>query len=131
MPFGIHTSEKYFGYQPSTTELALKVCKDDAEVDQLNAQIFRETVSYMIENPQTISRATKISSISKYLGRIADHAGIDDVRPAEPGDQVRGVPGAMQAFAREHADHNRRPGDRCRTRRSLVAERPLHKAGSG
>jgi phosphate transport system protein len=56
------------------TELALKVCKDDAEVDQLNAQIFRETVSYMIENPQTISRATKISSVSKYLERIADHA---------------------------------------------------------
>ncbi|MGH7828009.1 MAG: phosphate signaling complex PhoU family protein, partial [Candidatus Binatia bacterium] len=38
------------------------------------AQIFRETVSFMIENPQTISRSTKIGSISKYLERIADHA---------------------------------------------------------
>ncbi len=56
------------------TELALKVCKDDAEVDQLNAQIFHETVTFMIDNPQTISRATKISSVSKYLERIADHA---------------------------------------------------------
>jgi len=56
------------------TELALKVCKEDDEVDQLNAQIFRETLTYMIENPQTISRATKISSVSKYLERIADHA---------------------------------------------------------
>ncbi len=56
------------------TELALKVCKDDDEVDQLNAQIFRETLTYMIEDPQTISRATKISSVSKYLERIADHA---------------------------------------------------------
>jgi phosphate transport system protein len=56
------------------TELALKVCKDDNEVDQLNAQIFRETISFMIENVQTISRATKISSVSKYLERIADHA---------------------------------------------------------
>ncbi|HWO43756.1 MAG TPA: phosphate signaling complex protein PhoU [Candidatus Eisenbacteria bacterium] len=56
------------------TDLALKVCRDDTEVDQLNAQIFRETVSFMIENPQTISRATKIGSISKYLERIADHA---------------------------------------------------------
>ena len=28
----------------------------------------------MLENVQTISRATKISSISKYLERIADHA---------------------------------------------------------
>jgi phosphate transport system protein len=56
------------------TELALKVCKDDDEMDQLNAQIFRETLTFMIENPQTISRATKISSVSKYLERIADHA---------------------------------------------------------
>jgi len=56
------------------TELALKVCKDDDEVDQLNAQIFRETLTFMLENAQTISRATKISSVSKYLERIADHA---------------------------------------------------------
>ncbi|HEX5019290.1 MAG TPA: phosphate signaling complex protein PhoU [Candidatus Binatia bacterium] len=56
------------------TELALKVCRDDDEVDQLNAQIFRETLTFMLENAQTISRATKISSISKYLERIADHA---------------------------------------------------------
>jgi phosphate transport system protein len=56
------------------TDLALKVCKDDDEVDQLNAQIFREVLTFMIENVQTISRATKISSVSKYLERIADHA---------------------------------------------------------
>ncbi len=56
------------------TDLALKVCRDDDEVDQLNTQIFRETVTFMLENVQTISRATKISSISKYLERIADHA---------------------------------------------------------
>ena len=56
------------------TELALKVCKDDDEVDQLNAQIFRETLTFMLENVQTISRATKVSSVSKYLERIADHA---------------------------------------------------------
>ena len=56
------------------TDLALRVCKDDSEVDQLNTQIFREIITFMIENPQTISRATKISSVSKYLERIADHA---------------------------------------------------------
>ena len=32
------------------TELALRVCKADDEVDQLNAQIFRETITFMIEN---------------------------------------------------------------------------------
>src|SRR4051812_24791135 len=56
------------------TDLALRVCKEDSEVDHLNAQIFREIITFMIENPQTISRATKISSVSKYLERIADHA---------------------------------------------------------
>ena len=56
------------------TELALKVCRDDNEVDELKTQFFSETVTFMIENFQTISRATKISSVSKYLERIADHA---------------------------------------------------------
>lgn len=56
------------------TELALKVCKDDDQVDQLNAQIFREVISFMMADPQTINRAVKITSISKYLERIADHA---------------------------------------------------------
>ena len=56
------------------TELALKVCKDDQEMDDLNSQIFRETVSFMIEDPHTIDRAMKIGFISKYLERIADHA---------------------------------------------------------
>ncbi len=56
------------------TDLALKVCKDDQEVDDLNSQIFRETISFMIEDPHTINRAMKITFISKYLERIADHA---------------------------------------------------------
>ena len=56
------------------TELALKVCKDDQAVDDLNSQIFRETVSYMIEDPHTINRAMKVGFVSKYLERIADHA---------------------------------------------------------
>ena len=56
------------------TSLALKVCKDDEEIDQLNSQIFREVITFMIEDPHTINRAMKISSISKYLERMADHA---------------------------------------------------------
>lgn len=56
------------------TDLALKVCKDDEQVDQLNSQIFREVITFMIGDPLTINRAMKISSVSKYLERIADHA---------------------------------------------------------
>ncbi|MDR4495940.1 MAG: phosphate signaling complex protein PhoU [Nitrospirales bacterium] len=54
--------------------LARRVLKDDDHVDALNEQIFRELLSFMIENPQTISRAIRLSFISKYLERIADHA---------------------------------------------------------
>ena len=56
------------------TDLALKVCKDDEQVDQLNSQIFREVITFMIGDPLTINRAMKIASVSKYLERIADHA---------------------------------------------------------
>ena len=56
------------------TELALKVCASDEEVDELNRQIFRETVTFMIADPRTINSAMKIGSVSKYLERIADHA---------------------------------------------------------
>lgn len=56
------------------TDLALKVCKDDQEVDDLNSQIFRETITFMIADPHTINRAMKITFVSKYLERIADHA---------------------------------------------------------
>jgi phosphate transport system protein len=54
--------------------LARKVLKDDDHVDELNEQIFRELLSFMMENPQTITRAIRLSFISKYIERIADHA---------------------------------------------------------
>jgi phosphate transport system protein len=56
------------------TELALAVCRADDEVDALNGQIFRELLSFMIEDPHTITRAMGVLFVSKYLERIADHA---------------------------------------------------------
>jgi phosphate transport system protein len=56
------------------TGLALEVCREDDEVDKLNSQIFRELLSFMIEDPTTITRAMRILFVSKYLERIADHA---------------------------------------------------------
>ncbi len=55
-------------------ELALKVCRDDDIIDELNGQLFRELISYMMEDPQTISRAIRLLFIAKYIERIADHA---------------------------------------------------------
>jgi len=56
------------------TPLAYEVIKRDDEVDQLTVQIFNELLFYMIKDSSTITRAIKISYISKYLERIADHA---------------------------------------------------------
>jgi phosphate transport system protein len=51
-----------------------EVIKKDDEVDNLNAQVFNELLFYMIQDPSTVTRATRISYVSKYLERIADHA---------------------------------------------------------
>jgi len=55
-------------------ELARKVCRDDDYVDDLTEQLFRELVSFMLEDPGTITRATRLTFIGKYYERIADHA---------------------------------------------------------
>jgi len=53
---------------------AVKVCHEDHLVDELNEQLQRELLTFMMENPATVGRAMRINSISKYLERIADHA---------------------------------------------------------
>ena len=56
------------------TQLATEVCGSDDEVDGLYKQIFRELLTYMIEDPKTVSRALHLLLISRNLERIADHA---------------------------------------------------------
>ncbi|HEY3275032.1 MAG TPA: phosphate signaling complex protein PhoU [Syntrophorhabdaceae bacterium] len=55
-------------------ELARKVKEQDSLVDQLLEQMFRELLTYMMQDLKTISRATRLLFISKYLERMADHA---------------------------------------------------------
>jgi len=55
-------------------DLAAEVTLRDDIVDQLNVQVFRELLTFMMEDPKTISRATRLMFIGKYLERIADHA---------------------------------------------------------
>ncbi|GFO69027.1 phosphate transport system regulatory protein PhoU [Geomonas limicola] len=54
--------------------LAIKVCQDDQVVDDLNEQIQRELLTFMMSDPSAITRAMRINYISKCLERIADHA---------------------------------------------------------
>jgi phosphate transport system protein len=46
----------------------------DKEVDALNKQLYRELVNFMLEYPNTITRALHLMTIAKSLERIADHA---------------------------------------------------------
>ena len=56
------------------TQLARQVCAEDAEVDSLKEQIFRELLTYMMSDPKTIPRAIRLILISRFLERVADHA---------------------------------------------------------
>jgi len=53
---------------------ARRVLAADDFVDNLNVQLFRELLTYMIEEPRNVTRALRITFISKYLERIGDHA---------------------------------------------------------
>lgn len=54
--------------------LAMDVIMRDDEVDDLNEMVLKELMFIMTQDPATVSRAIKISYVSKYLERIADHA---------------------------------------------------------
>ncbi|HVX97711.1 MAG TPA: phosphate signaling complex protein PhoU [Polyangia bacterium] len=52
---------------------AQRVIERDRNVDAYYTQIFRELLTYMMEDPRNIFRATRLQSIAKYLERIGDH----------------------------------------------------------
>ena len=54
--------------------LADEVRRRDEDVDELNEQIFRELLTFMMEDPRTIQRAILITQVSKAIERICDHA---------------------------------------------------------
>jgi phosphate transport system protein len=56
------------------TELARSVYERDSTVDALNDQIFRELLTYMMQDPGNITRAVHLVLISRHLERIADHS---------------------------------------------------------
>lgn len=61
-------------YVREDVDLALAVGTDDDEVDHLFGQIFRELLTIMMENPKTITQATHLLFVGRWLERIGDHA---------------------------------------------------------
>src|SRR5688500_19994196 len=54
--------------------LAREVIERDEKVDAFYDSIFRNLVSYMVENPATISSAAQLLFVARNLERIGDHA---------------------------------------------------------
>ena len=53
-------------------DAARQVVAEDDEVDNLYDQVFRELLTFMIEDPQTITKATRLIWVAHNLERSAD-----------------------------------------------------------
>jgi len=54
--------------------VAREVIERDSKVDAFYDSIFRNLVSYMVENPATISSAAQLLFVARNIERIGDHA---------------------------------------------------------
>ena len=54
---------------------ARKVQPADDEVDALYEQIFRECITYMLEDPRSITQCTQYILVARHLERVGDNAG--------------------------------------------------------
>jgi len=59
-------------YLERDAEAARAIAAEDDEIDRLNEQVYRELLTYMIEDPRSITRATYLIWVAHNLERIAD-----------------------------------------------------------
>jgi phosphate transport system protein len=56
------------------TEKAMEVWRGDEELDAMYSGLFRELLTYMMEDPRNITPSTHLLFIAKNIERIGDHA---------------------------------------------------------
>ncbi len=56
------------------TELAMRVIEKDERIDVLYKRMYRELLTYMMEDPKEITASIVLSNVAKNLERISDHA---------------------------------------------------------
>jgi phosphate transport system protein len=61
-------------YAARDTALAIAVWRKDVEIDEMYNSLFRELVTYMVEDPRTITLCSQLMFVAKNLERIGDHA---------------------------------------------------------
>jgi len=67
-------SQAMEAYTNMDITLAEQVCLADDAVDQLQKQMFRELLTFMLEDPKKIGQATQLILVGRFLERFADHA---------------------------------------------------------
>ena len=61
-------------YSTRDAAAAIEVCNRDDEVDAMHTSLFRELLTYMMEDPRNITTCTHLLFCAKSLERIGDHA---------------------------------------------------------
>jgi phosphate transport system protein len=55
-------------------EVAAEICVRDGALDDFYDSIFRTLVTFMVENPRTVSQVAHLLFVAKNIERIGDHA---------------------------------------------------------
>jgi phosphate transport system protein len=61
-------------YSDRNAEAAEAVWKQDGEIDEIYNSLFRELLTYMMEDPRTIGLCTHLLFVAKNIERSGDHA---------------------------------------------------------
>lgn len=61
-------------YAARNAQAAIEVCNRDDEVDAMHTSLFRELLTYMMEDPRNITQCTHLLFCTKSLERVGDHA---------------------------------------------------------
>jgi phosphate transport system protein len=77
-------------YEIESVEEILEFSARDDTIDALRQSIFREAITYMMEDPKSITRCTYYILVARYLERSADHACIiaENVYYMETGERI-------------------------------------------
>jgi phosphate transport system protein len=77
-------------YETDNLKLLENFSSRDDTVDALRRSIFREAITYMMEDPKSITRCTHYILIARYLERCADHACkiAENVHYMETGERI-------------------------------------------
>lgn len=72
-PVGRQLNEVLDAYASSNSALAKNVWSSDDDIDQHYNAVFREMITYLIEDPRRISAGAHMLFVAKNLERIGDH----------------------------------------------------------